>query len=200
MTVEKQLFQIKGDIAGIKKSFKENTDKINAQHKLLSNTLVLCKNFDSRIDTLKTLCVKAGVFTEEEFEFEHDTQSGLVRRAAGELIEKGDIVWCSYTATDESGSTVNEPEIPCRAGSKALIFDEMIIGKEVGAKDLEMTGVWNGMNLKFKINIIKAKYKIKGEEDGVGAHAADTGEDQPTIEAGRSGHEEHGADIAQPVQ
>ena len=163
--------------------------------------LVLLKNYDARLTATQDIIKDKELETDIGYEDRIDKILGLRRKGDTEEIAVGDVVWCDYTAKEEGeDQEFTERNFPVRVGSKAMIFEDELIGKPVTSKGLIFKGEWDGKNIEFTIDVTKVKRNKKEKEamDGLANESGDSAESP--VEAGGHGHQESGDSQPQPVQ
>lgn len=200
--MQKEVERLGATVAAVEGVTNTTSKKMMDQHRTLQSILVLLKNYDARVTTLQDLVIENGWVDDRGWEDRIDKILGLRRKGDTEKISVGDVVWVDYTAhEDGEDQEYTERNFPVRVGSKAMIFEDALIGKDVTAKGIEYSGEWDEKKIIFKIDVMKVKRNKKEKEamDGLATSGTEGGTESP-VEAGRSGHEERGDSQPQPVQ
>jgi len=181
--------------------------RIEAMDRLMRGSLLVMRDYDSQLLTLKDLLFKANLLKEDEYNVQADVRRGLRLIEAGEKIKAGDIAWVKYQATAVIDGAVQiiaeDVELPVRVGSNAITFETALVGKSIGdnvafTTQIQDEGPLKGQDITFAITILKAKTKT-GEENAesgatIGADGHDgTGADNGTVIElnGRADEEQH---------
>lgn len=138
-------------------------EKIEAQNKLLKSQLVIMKNVDARIEGIRNLLIVKNVFTDDEYQRSVDACLGLKRKdAETDVIEKGDIVWVNYVASDvnDLANQMIEKGLPLRIGSGAVPFEAELLGKPFNLKGHCFELDFDGRKFKFLVDIVLVKTKV----------------------------------------
>lgn len=163
----------KKEISGYKKSIGDLDTKVKEQHKMLNSSLLVFKDIDSQVQTLKEFLIASGMFTELEYDQRVDARRGLQLLKAEDEIKVGDIVWVDYIAYIGGDKVGEDAGLPLRIGSGAINFELALVGHKIGetvkAEHLiQEEGEWKGKQVDFTIIINKAKTKILGEDHATG--------------------------------
>lgn len=170
----------KKELAGFNKRFQDTDAKVKEQHKMLNSSLLVFKDLDSQVQTLKEIMISAKLMTEAQYDEMVDLRRGLRLLKAGDKIAVGDIVWVDYVAYIGGDKVGADAGLPLRIGSGAINFELAIVGHSIGdtvkAEHLvQEEGDWKGKQVDFTIIVQKAKTKIIGEEDATGPESGPTG-------------------------
>ena len=190
------------------RSEKTLESKINKNDRLVNGMMGLIKDYETQISTLKTMLFEKGVIQPQEFEAQVDTRRGLRIKADSELVEAGDVVWVDYHASIENDKTKKieivgfENGMPVRVGSKAVAFEDALIGRRLTEsfehiETIADEGALKGKQVKFTITVrkIKTKLKVEAVEDGQTGTTGDRRPDndsetaQPDADVARQGHQ-----------
>jgi hypothetical protein len=193
--------------------------KVDAQDRLLRGSMLVLRDYDAQLNSMKDLLIEAKFFTEETYYANTDKRRGLRLIEAGEQIKAGDIAWVKYVATtvieDAVQTIAEDAELPVRVGSGAISFETALVGKTIGqavnfTTQIQDEGPLKGKDITFDITVLKAKTKIVEEIPNDGANAGgDTGTvgaDQPrandgvVVELGRHANQEQHAGSDSAIQ
>lgn len=170
----------KKELAGFNKRFQDTDAKVKEQHKMLNSSLLVFKDLDSQVQTLKGIMISAGLMTEAQYEEMVDLRRGLKLLKTGDKIAVGDIVWVDYVAYIGGDKVGADAGLPLRIGSGAINFELALVGHTIGdtvkaEHVVQEEGDWKGKQVDFTIIVQKAKTKIIGEEDATGTESGPTG-------------------------
>lgn len=133
--VKAEMVQIHGRMSVIEK-------KIDVLHGAIKNVFNVLADLETRSEIVKTLGIRKDIFAEVEYESVWNEIRGYVSRTAGSEVQRRDIVCISYTMRwlDVNGIVCSSlhPEtkenLVFVVGSKAVIFDDVLVGLKVGEK------------------------------------------------------------------
>jgi hypothetical protein len=159
--------------------------QISAQDRLMRGSMLVLRDYDAQLNSMKDMLIASGAFTEEAYYANTDKRRGLRLLESGDIIKAGDIVWVKYAATvvvEGAVQTVAEDaELPVRVGSGAISFEVALVGKTLGQSvdfttQIQDEGPLKNQDITFNITILKAKTKIAEEQINAGADTTgDTG-------------------------
>jgi hypothetical protein len=188
--------ELKGELARLEGKFTE-------QSKLMNGSLLVFKDLDSQVQTLKDFLIESKIMTEEQYNERVDARRGLRLLGPSDVISVGDIVWVDYKASIEGVEVGADAGLPIRVGSGAINFELALCGHSVGetvghSSVIQEEGEFKGKEVLFEIKINKAKTKIveeKQDATGAGDTGADTvgTNDDAGAEVRGPGHEEQHA-------
>lgn len=142
--------------------------RIESMDRLMRGSLLVMRDYDSQLLTLKDLLFKANILKEDEYNVQADVRRGLRLVEAGEKIKAGDIVWVKYQATaviEGAVQTIAEDEeLPVRVGSNAITFETALVNRTIGdnvtfTTQVQDEGPLKGQDITFSITVLKAKTK-----------------------------------------
>lgn len=152
-TQQKEIFEL----------VKQNTEKLLREHRLQQSIMTLLKNYDARIEALKNICLEASILKDDAaWEAKIDKVLELRIKTDEEKIEDADVVWVDYEAQQDGKSEIiKEVNFPVRVGSKAVMFEEALVGQPVNAQGVKYSGKHEGVDVVFTLNVQKVKTKIQ---------------------------------------
>jgi len=164
--LRRQTAQVIADVALL-------TQKTNVNHQQINSFFKFVGDTEAKIETLKTIGIRDGLFTEDQFDDVLDEVKQIRKRKADEVVEKGDMMRLDYKAVDQNGLVqMEEKDFPYRATGE-LMFDEHVLGKTVLeaalAQSFNYTYPENyppnpnlaGKSLTFTLSVAKVKTSIK---------------------------------------
>jgi hypothetical protein len=169
-------------------------DKVQSQHRLLQQTLVLLKNITAKVEAIQDIIFRENIVSEDDYFTLVDHKVGLRLKTPEEPIAVGDVVFASYKAVQDDDATkfFEEDGFPFRAGSGALPFDGAVIGKKLGETFTWSGKIGNteakGKRYTFTVNVLKVKTKIEGATDG--DESGIKANDNSDASVGGHGHQE----------
>lgn len=157
--------------------FAEVTRKVNVNHQQINSFFKFVGETEAKVEAIKTIGIREGIFTEEQFEDVLDEVKQLRRRKPEEKVQKGDIMRLDYTALEAGQVVMQEKDFPYRATGE-LMFDEQIIDKTVEEVAKPQTFDYTypenyapnpalaGKALTFTLSVAKVKTSIQEAGDG----------------------------------
>jgi len=162
--------EVRDLVAALKVEVNDVRMKVNTTKDLMRNIFTFLGDIETRLEAFRTLGVRGGLFSPEEYDKVWDEIKGLRVKAPTEVIHAGDFVRMSFTASDKDGNELlNEEGVACVVGNKAFVFEDKVIGMRVGVgsfdfehtypKDFPLKPELADKTLAFNMTIDKVKTK-----------------------------------------
>jgi hypothetical protein len=165
-----QVAKVIGDVAELTRKTSVNHQQINSFFRLIGDT-------ESKIEALKAIGIRDGIWSEDQFEDALDEVRQIRKRTMEEQIADGDFMRIDYKAEDQNGLIVmEEKDFPYRV-TGAMMFDEHLVGKTVAEaqaaqkfnytypEKYDANPALAGKALTFQLSVAKVKTNTKEAAD-----------------------------------
>jgi len=169
--LERDVEIVNRHIADLRVEMNTSSAQSRTNHDMIKQMLSLFGDIETRLECLRVLGIRAGTFSEGEYEAMWDDIKGLRVKGESEIIESGDFLTITFVALHGTKVEMQGTKMPLRLGSSGLMIEEHLVGQKTGAKKVQFDIVYPakfkprpdlaGKTLSFNVDIDKVKTKKK---------------------------------------
>ncbi len=149
--------------------------KQELQHKEIMQVFGFLGDIETRLEAMKTLNIRAGLFTDQAYEELWDEIKGLRAKGPDEPLEAGDFISLTYKVTSAEGQELaSDRNFPVRLGAGSLMFEGELLGKTRSQlQDHSFSQTYTdpypanpelaGKTVTFQVTVAKVKSKKTGK-------------------------------------